>query len=156
MPTSMTETYRWTRVQVVRTAGLCAVVLGGLWLVLAVVHPALDSAARVVVVVLLLVTIIVALATGALLVKPPKVLTLTSDGYRIHHLRGGGVSSAKWVDVAKVTTRPTSDGQVIVVDLGDVGQSVLPVALLGHRAVEAQRQIHELLNTAYGYRRLDL
>jgi hypothetical protein len=155
MSTSTPTTYRWPLVQVVRSAGLVFVVLGVLWVVVALVHPVLGGAARAVVIVVSLLTLIVTVGAAALAARPPKVLTLTADGYRIHHLRGGGVSSAKWTDVAGVTTVAAPDGPVIVVDLG-ARRSVLPVSLLGPRSIEAQRQIHELLNTAYGYRRLDL
>ncbi|MEP6666920.1 MAG: hypothetical protein ABJA81_10770 [Nocardioidaceae bacterium] len=156
MSTTVPVIYRWPRVRVIRAAGSVFVVLGASWLVIALVHVRLDGSRSALSVAALLVTAIVMAVTVTLLVRPPKVLTLAADGYRIHHLRGGGVTSANWVDVKEVTTRGSREGQLIVVDLGDGGHSVVPVALLGRRALEAQRQIHELLNTAYGYRRLDL
>jgi hypothetical protein len=43
---------------------------------------------------------------------------------------------------------------VLLVLLADGGRSALRLSLLGPRSAEAQREVHERLNSAFGYRRL--
>jgi hypothetical protein len=97
----------------------------------------------------------VVLVGGALiLLRPPSLLELSVAGYRIRRVRGVGVASADWTDVHSVETRASSAGPAIVVDLSDGRMSTLPLSLLGPRAAEAQHEMHERLNAAFGYRRL--
>jgi hypothetical protein len=142
-------TYRWSRAYGVRLLGLALAVLGATFLVMT-----LADRAGWTVVLVGLVAVVAAVVLARLVVWPPAVLVLTADGYRVRHLRGAGARAASWREVEGVQTRTTSDGPAIVVELADGRTSVVPLALLGPRAGEAQREIHERLNTAFGYRRL--
>ncbi len=149
------STYRWSRVFVLRIAGLLAMGLGVIWLVLVVASARLSwgadsTAARI----CGLLTVGAIAVLGVLMLHPPRVLELSSAGYRLRHLRGGGVAAADWSRVESVDTREVPDGRAIVVQLSDSRTSTVPVMLLGARSVEAQREMHERLNAAYGYRRL--
>jgi hypothetical protein len=146
--------YRWSRVYVVRVGGLLMVVLGALWFAFGLAAAASGSVPREVSAVASACTAVV-LAGGAwLLVRPPSLLELSPAGYRIRRVRGAGAASARWTDVHSVETRASSAGPAIVVDLSDGGTSTLPMSLLGTRAAEAQHEMHERLNAAFGYRRL--
>ncbi len=90
-----------------------------------------------------------------LLAFPPRLLTLTADHYAVHNIRGNPTASAAWADVASVSTRDIAGSAAVVIELADGRTSFVPVGLLGSRAVEAQREIHERLNNAHGYRRLN-
>ena len=148
-------TYRWSRAPVLRSVGLLAVVLGLGWLAVAAVTawrgqgpgPVLGLSAAG----------LTALGlAGAiwLVVRPPSVLELSPTGYRILHLRGAGVPAAAWSDVESVDSRSSAAGPAIVVELSGGRTSLVPSSLVGLRATEAQREMHDRLNTAFGYRRL--
>ena len=157
MPASTSGTppvvFRWPRAQALRVAGLVVSLVGLLWLAAVGVEAVAQAAGG-----LVLAAGLVAVAglMGAVLVvlRPPKVLTLTSDGYVVHHLRGAGVTTADWSQVVEVSTEAVDDGDALVISLPGHRHTVVPMALLGPRAGEARRRIRELLNGAHGYRRL--
>lgn len=148
-------TYRWSRAQVLRPVGLLAVLLGLLWLIVAVVGEWRGEGAGSVLTLAAAGLTALSLVTAIwFLVWPPRVLELSATGYRVVNLRGGGVPTAEWSDVASVHTQMVTAGPVMVVELSDGGTSLVPLSLLGLRATEAQREMHNRLNTAFGYRRL--
>lgn len=153
--TDMT-TYRWSRAQVIRVVGLLVVLLGLLWLVVAAVAalggPGLGSMLRLVAAGL---TVLGLAAAVWLVVRPPAVLQLSATGYRVFRLGGGGVPAAEWSDVQSVRTQASTEGSVIVVELSGGRTSLVPASVLGLRATDAQREMHDRLNSAFGYRRLD-
>jgi hypothetical protein len=149
-----TSTYRWARVYVVRIVGLLAIALAVCWFALVFVTaigsvPAWAGAAAAAG------TAAVLLAGAGVLMRPPVLMALTPSGYRIRRVRGAGAASANWTSVRSVETRASWAGPAIVVELTDGSTSTLPLSLLGTRAAEAQHEMHERLNAAYGYRRLD-
>jgi hypothetical protein len=149
------STYRWSRVFVLRIAGLLTAGLGVVWVVLVVASLSLSwGADSMGLKACALLTMAVIIAIGVLLFHPPRVLELSPAGYRLRYLRGGGAPKANWSQVDSVLTREVPDGWAIVVQLSDGRTSTVPVMLLGTRSVEAQREMHERLNTAYGYRSL--
>jgi hypothetical protein len=141
--------YRLSTAHVIRMLAPFELLLGVAWIATALVGPP-----RPWWVVLVVVTVVVALAGGYLLVRPPKVLTLTADGYRIGLARGAGRTAARWQEVESVGAAEVAGIPTLIFVLADGGRSALPLSLIGARNGEAQRDVHERLNTAFGYRRL--
>ena len=73
---------------------------------------------------------------------------LSSDGYRLHNLRGGGTTEAAWSDVTSVTTGQSVAGPVMVLEGRNRPPSVVPLALLGARSSDAQDRVRAFLQTA--------
>ncbi|MGI8433791.1 MAG: hypothetical protein ACR2LE_03510 [Nocardioidaceae bacterium] len=144
-------TYRLGRANVLRVAGVGAAALGLCWVVTALMG--LPSAG---VVALAVLTGCLLLATAVLALWPPRVLDLDADGYRVRLVRGAGESQAQWRSVDSVETAPVGGALCLVVSLSGGRSSVIPLSLLGSRSAQAQREIHERLNAAHGYRRLDV
>ncbi len=156
MTTSATDvtTYRWSRAHVLRSVGLLAVVLGLLWLAVGAANAWGHGPGLTLTLCAIFVTSVALAVAGWLLLRPPSVLELSPHGYRISHLRGGGTPSADWSDVRSVETRSWAGGPAIVVELSGGQTSLVPLSLLGPRAREAQQEMHNRLNAAFGYRRL--
>ncbi len=144
------STYRLGTAHVLRVLGPLVIGLGFVWVVIA-----FTGLPDLVLVVLALVTVIVVAATAVLLLRPPRVLLLTAAGYRVSLVRGAGEPVAGWAQVESVDTRRVGDAVSLVISLEDGRSTVLPLTLLGLRHLEAQREVHERLNAAHGYRRLD-
>jgi hypothetical protein len=137
--------FRWSRAHGLRIVGMVLVVLAVVWLAAALAGFAMWS-------VLLLVVVALA-AVGCLLrliVLPPLLLEVSSDGYRLHHVRGGGVEQARWAEVATVE----GGGEIMSITLASGEVTVVPLSLLGDQGGAAEREVHDRLNAAYGYRRL--
>ena len=155
--TTDVSTYRWSRAQVLRAVGLLAVLLGLMWLVVGAVSAWAGAGAAVGSLLWMVAGGLTALGLAVaiwLVVRPPSVLELSPTGYRVLHLRGGGVPTAEWSDVESVHTQALAAGPAVVVELSGGRTSIVPLSLLGLRATEAQREMHNRLNTAFGYRRL--
>ncbi len=147
--------YRWPRARLIRPLGVALVLMGGTWVVvLGVVAVAGHSHASGPYAVLIVGSLVVAFAASLLLARPPAVLELDSEGYRLHHLRGGGRQSARWSDVTSVSTGDSTVGAVLVFHGAGGHRSVVPLSLLGARADEVQAAVRARLNSAYGYRPL--
>ena len=142
--------YRWSRAYGLRFLGGATIVLAVLWVVAALSGFAAWS---------LVVLAVAVLAVLACLIRfvsvPPVLLEVSSEGYRVTNVRGSGVAAAAWGEVEAVTAgRPAGSGRVMVIQLTGGRSSVVPLGLLGHRAVVAEREMHTRLNSAFGYRRL--
>jgi hypothetical protein len=153
-PQADVSTYRWSRAALLRPLGAGVAALGAMWVVLAVVLGATSTSIGTALPIAAVITAICLAGACWLLLRPPPVLQLSDVGYRVRHVRGAGVTSATWSQVETVDARTTPAGAVIVVDLSDGTSSILPLALLGNRGTSAQREMHERLNQAFGYRRL--
>jgi hypothetical protein len=141
--------YRWSRAYGLRFLGGATIILGVLWLVSAVTGFSWWS--------LVLLGMGVAVLLGCLLrfvSVPPLLLEVSSHGYRLRNVRGGGVPVATWSEVESVSAGRGDEGAVMVVRLSGGRSTVVPLALLGPQAVDAERDMHERLNAAFGYRRL--
>ncbi len=149
--------YRWPAPLVLRLVGRLTALLGGLWILGICVDLAVGAGGspRWAYVVALGCTVALVAAAGVFVWRPPLVIEMTADGYRLQHLRGGGVAHARWREVGSVTTQSTPNGSVLVVQLVDGRRSLIPLTLLGARAEEAEQEVHERLNTAHGYRPLE-
>ncbi len=150
-----TTRYRWSRALVLRPVGVVVAALGVVWVVGVAVVELTATGPEGAFVASLAVTGLILVAAVVAIARPPVVLDLSSERYRLRHLRGSGTPTAAWRDVESVVTRPSSAGAMVVFELAGGRQSVLPLALLGARAPEAEREIHDRLNTAHGYRALD-
>ena len=145
-----TTCYRWSRAYGLRFVGVSAVVLGVLWMIVAVMGFPTWS-----LVLLGVAGAVVVVCLVRFVVVPPVLLELSVDGYRLRHVRGGGVAAAGWPEVDSVTGGAGERGSLMVVTLRAGGTTVVPLVLLGARAVPAERAVHERLNAAFGYRRLE-
>ena len=143
-------TYRLDAAVVLRVVGSLFVVLGLACLVAAVT---VGSSPLVLVLALLTVLLVVVGAVATL--RPPRILTLSDRGFRVSLVRGAGTTSAEWEDVESVESGVVRGTPAIVLALTGGRSTVVPLSLLGRRNVEAQRDIHQRLNDAYGYRHLD-
>ncbi len=147
--------YRWPRARLIRPLGFAIGVLGFAWLVVVgVLGVSGHSDASRPYLVLLVLSVVVAFGAGGLMAWPPAVLELDSAGYRLRHLRGGGEQSARWSDVASVSTDDSAAGPVLVFHGTGDHRSAVPLMLLGARRDEVLAEVRVRLNTAYGYRPL--
>jgi hypothetical protein len=141
--------YRLAAAHVLRLVAPFELLIGVAWLVAALTAPS-----RGLMLALGGATVVVAVAGLLLFARPPRVLTLTADGYRIGVVRGVGRSEAAWRDVESVATADVAGAPTLVIALADGARSAMPLSFLGARKVEAQREVHERLNSAFGYRRI--
>lgn len=147
--TSGTRAYRLDRAVVLRVVGPFFVLVGVAWMLLTAVGGGATPA-----LVLAVLTLAVALGGAVALYRPPVVVALSEDGYRVSLIRGAGVSAASWSDVDSVDTNLAGGAPSIVITLHGSRTTVIPLSLLGRHHVDAQRDIHNRLNTAFGYRHL--
>jgi len=144
------STYRLGAAHLLRLAGTIVIGLGLLWIVGTFL--AIPGPLRVV---LAIVTIGVLVTLVVAAVRPPRILTMDEAGYRVRWVRGSGRASAAWREVEGVTNRRVGTAELMVVELRDGTSTTVPLTLLGPAHLAAQREVHERLNSAHGYRRLD-
>jgi hypothetical protein len=141
--------YRLSTAHAVRLVAPFEMLVGLLWIALAIA-----GLPRGWTHVLVAVTVGLGLAGAYVVMRPPAVLTLTDDGYRVGFARPRGRAAARWRDVESVQTADAPGVAVLVFALADGGRSTLPLSLLGRRSSVAQRDVNARLNRAHGYRRL--
>ena len=140
--------YRWPRTRLVPLLGRLVIGLGVTWIVVTVLVAVLDVSGRTWYAAMAAVSLLMLGAGGVLFTRPPAVLELSSDGYRLHNLRGGGTTEAAWSDVTSVTTGQSVAGPVMVLEGRNRPPSVVPLALLGARSSDAQDRVRAFLQTA--------
>src|SRR4051794_11918248 len=141
-------TYRLSVAHVIRLVAPLELLVGLAWIVTAIL-----GMPRLWTLVLVALTVAIAGAGTLLFVRPPLVLALTDDGYRIGFARSPGRAAASWREVESVGTADVRGVRALVFALADGERSALPLTLLGARSVDAQREVHERLNAAFGYRK---
>ena len=148
-PQAGASTYRLGFGHILRLIGPAIIAVGVVWLVLAALgaNGVLRGLAG-------LLTVVVVFGGLVLVARPPRILRLTADGYRISWVRGTGDPVAAWSQVEAVGTQRVGDAVSLVFELSNGRTSSLPLTLLGPRNAEAQREVHERLNAANGYRKL--
>ncbi|WP_262851488.1 hypothetical protein [Mumia quercus] len=152
--TMQPTTYRLTLVLALRLFGLRMMVAAVGAVVAAVLITVGGSAVVWGIVVAVLVALLVVVSIAGLR-WPPRLLTLTETGYRVHRVRGAGVRSGSWAQVERVDDKPGPDGGTeLVIGLEHGRTTRLPMMLFGARGLELQREIRERLNTSHGYRPL--
>ncbi|MEO6470962.1 MAG: hypothetical protein ABIR57_03880 [Aeromicrobium sp.] len=87
--------------------------------------------------------------------RPPLVVALNAQGFRLGRMAEGDIRRGHWTDVDKVDTErgPSGTRLVFALESGQAGSIAL--MLLPRKATELQREVHERLNTAHGYRRIN-
>ncbi len=141
--------FRWSRAYGLRFAGLAVILLGACWLVAALAGFATWS-----LVLLGVVAAVTVVCAVRLVAVPPVLLEISSHGYRVRNVRGRGAPEASWSEVETVTGGSGNEGAVMQIKLRGDRSTVIPLVLLGAQAGVAEREIHERLNAAFGYRRL--
>ncbi|MDX6366792.1 MAG: hypothetical protein QOK30_1868 [Nocardioidaceae bacterium] len=144
------STYHLDAAVVLRVAGSLLVVLG-----LACLVVALTVGSSPLLLVLAALTVLLVMAGAVATLRPPRILTLSDRGFQVSLVRGAGTTSGQWDDVESVDSGVVRGTAAIVLALSGGRSTVVPLSLLGRRNVEAQRDIHNRLNDAYGYRHLD-
>jgi hypothetical protein len=88
--------------------------------------------------------------------RPPLVVRLDDNGYRLGRLGGHGVRSAGWTDVDDVHAHDDAGSRgtgSMLISLKSGGSSRVPLSLLPRRADDLQAEVSDRLNKAHGYRR---
>jgi len=150
-PAKSLSRYRWPRPLIVRPFGVTLVWLGLGWVVGVLLAPALGLGSMFVTVAGV-VTVLIVLGGIYFVLRPPLVLALTPSAYRVHHVRGSGVPGAEWSDVDTAQVGDTVAGQALLIELKDGRRSIVPLLLLGAQANTAAKDVHDRLDSAYGYR----
>jgi hypothetical protein len=86
---------------------------------------------------------------------PPAVLELTDTGYRVRARGDVGVRSASWQEVESVETGQLAGSRALLVRLTSGERTTVPAVAVGESLDRLEREIHDRLNAAHGYRRLD-
>ncbi len=141
--------YRWARQQLVRPLGVLVAVLGVLWLLLTILVTALGGSGRSWYLGLAALSLLALSLGAARFARPPAVIELSAEGYRLRNLRGGGALSRRWKDVTSVTTGPSVAGPVLVLEGRAGAPSVVPLALLGADAGQVEERVRMLLEAAH-------
>jgi hypothetical protein len=149
MASSGVRRFRWSRAYGLRVVGGSMVVLAVVWLVAALSGFTTWSLVALLVTAMLVLGVLV-----RLLVVPPLLLEVSNDGYRLHHVRGGGPKQARWSEVSAVEGGVGVNGAVMAITLSSGLVTLVPLTLLGSDGGAAEREVHDRLNAAYGYRRL--
>ena len=99
---------------------------------------------------LVLTLLFIALAAWTM-ARPPLVASLNAQGFRLGRVAEGDVRKGHWTTVSNVNA---DQGRLVFsLESGQTGSVAL--MLLPRRAAELQRDVHERLNTAHGYRRIN-
>ncbi|MGH3360262.1 MAG: hypothetical protein ACRDO7_15785, partial [Nocardioidaceae bacterium] len=101
-----------------------------------------------------LVAALIVVVSILLLVRPPVVVRLDGDGYRLGRVPRGGLRQASWREVTGVTAGNTPYGYALVLRAGE-RTSTVPLLLVAANANRLRHDINDRLNHAHGYRRLE-
>jgi hypothetical protein len=124
----MSSDYRLAPGFVARLLGVLVLVLGLLVVVAVLLGALLDLGASVVaVVVLVAAAVVAAIGTGA---RRAWVVRLDDDGYRVRFVRGAGVRTAGWREVAEAATTTSRGVRCVVLQLKDDRTTTIPVGAL--------------------------
>lgn len=97
---------------------------------------------------LVLVAVVVVLRTRGWVVR------LTDDGYRVHWVRGAGVTAARWSDVEDAVAAETAGSPCVVLRLRDGRTTTVPVEMLAADREAFVRDLQEHLQRGHGLRSL--
>jgi hypothetical protein len=138
--------YRWPRARLTLMVGRIVFALGVCWLAVSVLVVFVDASAAWFAA-MGAVTVLVLAATAWLVLRPPVVLEVGPDGYRVRNVRGRGTPAGRWSDVTAVSTGESVGGPVLVLE-GRNAPTVVPLELLGPRATDAQDRVRAHLEAA--------
>ena len=91
---------------------------------------------------------------GYLLTRRAYVVRLTEDGYRVRLVRGAGVTSASWKEVAEAATGTPRGIPCVVLKLHDGRTTTIPVAAVAADREEFVRDLQAHLQRGQGLRPL--
>lgn len=151
----MSSDYRLAPGFAARLLGVVVVGLGLLVLAAVLLAVLLDLGGGVVLAVVLVGALAVALVgTGA---RRAWVVRLDDDGYRVRFVRGAGVRTARWRDVAEAATTTARGVRCVVLHLKDERSTTIPVGALDTGAGGPDgfvRELRERLRRGEGLRPL--
>lgn len=98
-----------------------------------------------------LLSVLLLLNGARMFALPPGVAHADETGIRLGGPLTGKRQRVEWSQVESVSV----DGSRLLIDRGDDRTLVFPLAYVGDRADELVRDVHDRLNTANGYQRLD-
>lgn len=151
---TMTSTYRLDRRFALQLFGW-RMVLAGVGAMAAFLAFGIGGFGRTLGWMFLALTVILVAAAIWTMAVPPLVVALTSQGFRLGRTASGEVKRAHWTTVKTVDTDQGAVGARLVITLESGRTGGIALMLLPRRANELQREVHERLNIAHGYRRLD-
>lgn len=91
---------------------------------------------------------------GTLVLTRGYAVRLGEDGYQVRHVRGAGVTQARWKDVEDAVTASVGGTPCVVLRLKDGRKTTIPVGLLSVQRDEFVRDLQEHLQRGQGLRRL--
>ena len=146
-----TTEYRIAQHVAARVVGLLVVAVAGLVFVATGLIAFLDlHTAWLVVPAVIGLLLVVAAATT--LSRRGWVLRLTDEGYRVQWVRGVGVDSARWRDVADAVTDTVAGSPVVRLHLKEGGSSTIPVEMMATDREEFVRVLQRYLRDGQGLR----
>ena len=104
--------------------------------------------------VFLALTLLLVAAAIWIMALPPLLVALTAQGFRLGRPAAGTVRRGHWATVSDVSTAQGPAGQQLTFTLESGQIGAVPLMLVPRRADELQREVHERLNAAHGYRPL--
>ncbi len=95
------------------------------------------------------VAVVAAVVIATILLRIP-VVSLDDEGYRVRLVRGAGVTSARWGDVADVVAASPRDIDCVVIRLHGGGTTTIPVEALAADRDEFAKDVRSHLRRAHG------
>jgi hypothetical protein len=152
-PSPAPTAYRFAGPLVVRLMGAAMVSAGLVLVVLTLLVLTLDLPMVVLSVgVVLLVAVV--LAAAWLLRRRATVVRLDEVGYRVHWVRGAGVTQGRWKDVEDMLATTVAGERCVVLRRRDGTSTTIPVGILAGSADDFVRNLQQHLNRGHGYRPL--
>ena len=124
-PAAALRDYRLAPALAARLLGVSLVVIAVLVLLATLLVGLLDLSVMVVVAAALVALLLVG-AVGAAVTRAAYVVRLTPEGYRVRFVRGVGVASGRWEDVADAVTARVGGSDCLVLRLRTVGRRPCP------------------------------
>ncbi len=131
-----------------------AAIVAGLAVGFAVLARAYFSSWMVIGVVVAVVALIICCLAAVNLALPPSLLQFDEYGFRALKRRIRGKRQGGWQQVSGVSTTTTEHGPILIIEQGERGRTVVPLALVDAPASEVEAEIRRRLDTFHGYRRL--
>lgn len=147
------STYRLAPAVAARLVG-GVLILFALLLVVVTLVVALAGLPLAVLAIVVLVGVAGALVGGQLLARRLAVVRFDADGYRVRLVRGVGVSSAAWSQVAEAVTATPQGVPVVTIKLDDGRTTTIPVTVLAVDREQFVRDLQGYLQRGQGLRPL--
>lgn len=93
-------------------------------------------------------------ALGVVVLTRGYAVRLGEEGYQVRHVRGAGVTQARWKDVEDAVTATVGGSPCVVIRLKDGRTTTIPVTVLAVQPEAFVRELQEHLQRGQGLRRL--